>query len=70
MGKCRCRSSTQIGVVRPQPSCRINFLEGVGVDVDPNMIVHPRESSYVRMDGWDEEAARWFQRKAESQAAA
>lgn len=48
----------------------VNFLEGVGVDVDPNMIVHPRESSYVRMDGWDEEAVKWFQRKAESEEAA
>ena len=44
----------------------VNFLEGVGVDVDPNMISHPRESSYVRMDGWDEEAAKWFARKRET----
>jgi len=43
----------------------INFLEGIGVDVDPNMVAEPRESSYVRMDGWDEEAIRWFERKAE-----
>nr|AFI78494.1 reverse-type dissimilatory sulfite reductase (rDSR), alpha subunit (DsrA) [uncultured bacterium ws156A7] len=43
----------------------VNFLEGIGVDVDPNMVAHPRESSYVRMDGWDEEVAKWFQRKAE-----
>ena len=41
----------------------INFLEGIGVDVDPNMVAEPRESSYVRMDGWDEEAIRWFERK-------
>jgi sulfite reductase alpha subunit len=43
----------------------VNFLEGIGVDVDPNMVAEPRESSYVRMDGWDEEAIRWFERKAE-----
>jgi len=43
----------------------INFLEGIGIDVDPNMVAEPRESSYVRMDGWDEEAIRWFERKGE-----
>jgi len=42
---------------------------GIGVDVDPNMISHPRESSYVRMDGWDEEAAKWFARKREAKRA-
>ncbi len=41
----------------------VNFLEGIGVDVDPNMITHPRISSYVRMDEWDQEAAKWFERK-------
>jgi sulfite reductase alpha subunit len=41
-----------------------NFLEGIGVDIDPNMINHPRTSSYVRMDGWDEEAAKWEETKA------
>lgn len=40
-----------------------NFLEGIGVDVDPNMVAHPRTSSYVRMDTWDEEAAKWEERK-------
>ncbi len=47
----------------------VNFLEGIGIDVDPNMVSHPRESSYVRMDGWDEEAEKWFERKAEEKAA-
>ena len=42
----------------------VNFLEGIGVDVDPNMISKPRESSYIRMDTWDEEAEKWKQRKA------
>jgi sulfite reductase alpha subunit len=41
----------------------VNFLEGVGVEVDPNMLDHPRTSSYVRMDKWDEEADKWFARK-------
>ena len=43
----------------------VNFLEGIEVDVDPNMISSPRESSYVRMDNWDEEATKWFERKVE-----
>jgi sulfite reductase alpha subunit len=42
----------------------VNFLEGIGVEVDPNMISSPRSNSYVRMDGWDEEAAKWAERKA------
>jgi sulfite reductase alpha subunit len=48
----------------------VNFLEGIGVEVDPNMVSHPRTSSYIRTDGWDEEAAKWFQRKAEEKRAA
>ncbi len=40
------------------------FLEAIGVEVDPNMVVHPRTSSYVRTDDFDEEAAKWFERKA------
>ncbi len=43
-----------------------NFLEGIGVEVDPNMVNHPRQSSYVRMDQWDEEAEKWFERQAEA----
>jgi sulfite reductase alpha subunit len=46
-----------------------NFLEGIGVEVDPNMLTHPREGSYIRMDGWDEEAEKWFERKAEEAVA-
>jgi len=41
----------------------VNFLEGVGIDVDPHMISSPRQSSYVRMDDWQEEADKWQQRK-------
>jgi sulfite reductase alpha subunit len=45
----------------------MNFLEGIGIEVDPNMISNPRRISYIRMDGWDEEAEKWFARKAEGQ---
>ena len=48
----------------------VNFLEGIGVEVDPNMVNEPRQSSYVRMDGWDEEAKNWYQRKLEAASAA
>jgi len=48
----------------------VNFLEGIGIDVDPNMVGSPRQSSYVRMDGWDEEAEKWFERKREEKHAA
>jgi sulfite reductase alpha subunit len=36
----------------------VNFLEGVGLEVDANMVSTPRTNPYVRMDGWDEEVAR------------
>ena len=41
-----------------------NFLEGIGVEIDPNMISQPRTNPYVRMDNWDEEVAKWEKRKA------
>ena len=47
-----------------------NFLEGIGVEVDPNMVSHPRSISYVRMDTWDEEAKKWFARKQSAAAEA
>jgi sulfite reductase alpha subunit len=47
----------------------VNFLEGIGVEVDPNMIAETRTSSYVRMDDWDIEARKWFKRKAEQKQA-
>jgi len=43
----------------------VNFLEGIDVDVDPNMIAEPRQSSYIRMDEWDAEAEKWFDKQAE-----
>jgi sulfite reductase alpha subunit len=36
----------------------VNFLEGVGLEIDPNMISAPRMNPYVRTDGWDEEVAK------------
>ncbi len=48
----------------------VNFLEGIGVEPDPNMVSSPRHVSYVRMDGWDEEARKWFQNQAGAKRAA
>lgn len=36
----------------------VNFLEGIEMDVDANMIATPRTNPYVRTDGWDEEVAK------------
>lgn len=41
----------------------VNFLEGVELEVDPNMVATPRTNPYVRTDGWDEEAAKYMARK-------
>jgi len=48
----------------------VNFLEGIELEVDPNMISEPRQCSYVRTDMWDEEAEKWFERQAAKKAAA
>ncbi len=40
------------------------YLEGMGLEVEPEMVDNPRQSSYVRMDGWDEEVAKWNERKS------
>lgn len=42
----------------------VNFLEGVELDLDLNMITQPRTNSYVRTDGWEEEARKWNERKS------
>ena len=47
-----------------------NFLEGIERDVDPAMIAQPRSNSYIRMDGWDDEADKWFQRQPDKAATA
>jgi sulfite reductase alpha subunit len=44
----------------------VNFLEGLDLDVDPNMVSSVRQSNYVRMDDWDEEADKWNERKAQA----
>jgi sulfite reductase alpha subunit len=44
----------------------VNFLEGVGLEIDPNMVSSPRMNPYVRTDGWDDEVAKI---KAKQQAA-
>ena len=47
----------------------VNFMEGIGVEVDPNMVSEPRQSSYFRSDDWDDEARGWVAKKAEAAAA-
>jgi dissimilatory sulfite reductase alpha subunit len=42
----------------------VNFLEGIGLEVDANMVAAPRTNPYVRADGWDEEVARIKAKKA------
>ena len=41
----------------------VNFLEGIGIEVDANMVSTPRTNPYVRTDGWDEEVAKINARK-------
>jgi len=42
----------------------VNFLEGIGLEPDANMVSAPRTNPYVRADGWDEEVARIKAKKA------
>ncbi len=44
------------------------FLAAIGVEPDPNMVKHPRTSCYVRTDDFDEEAEKYFERKASEEA--
>jgi sulfite reductase alpha subunit len=41
-----------------------NFLEGIGLDIDANMVTNPRMNPYVRTDGWDDEVAKINAKKA------
>jgi len=41
----------------------VNFLEGIDMPIDPNMVSAPRTNPYVRTDGWDEEVAKINARK-------
>ena len=47
----------------------VNFLEGIGVDIDANMVATPRTNPYVRTAGWDAEVARIDATKANKAAA-
>jgi len=47
----------------------VNYLEGIGLELDSNMISEPRQCSYVRMDGWDEEVKKWYDKQAEAATA-
>jgi sulfite reductase alpha subunit len=42
----------------------VNFLEGLDIPVDPNMIIHPRTNPYFRSDDWNEEVEKWNEHKA------
>ncbi len=48
----------------------VNFLEEIGIEADPNMVSHPRTSSYVRLDDWDSEVEKWNNRHGSPAAAA
>jgi len=45
-----------------------NFLEGMNIPVDPNMISQPRSNPYFRSDDWDEQAAKWVEHKQQKAA--
>ncbi|MCF6198119.1 MAG: dissimilatory-type sulfite reductase subunit alpha [Hyphomicrobiaceae bacterium] len=45
------------------------FLEALNIAPNPNMISHPRTSSYVKTDDFDEEAAKYFAAQAQAKAA-
>jgi sulfite reductase alpha subunit len=40
-----------------------NFLEGLDIPVDPNMIKEPRSNPYFRADDWDEQVEKWNEHK-------
>ncbi|MBU0752191.1 MAG: dissimilatory-type sulfite reductase subunit alpha [Gammaproteobacteria bacterium] len=42
----------------------VNFLEGIGLDIDANMVNSPRMNPYVNTGGWDEEVAKIKAKKA------
>jgi sulfite reductase alpha subunit len=45
-----------------------NFLEGMEIPVDPNMISAPRSNPYFRGDDWDEQVAKWVEYKQQKAA--
>ncbi|MGA7979029.1 MAG: dissimilatory-type sulfite reductase subunit alpha [Chromatiaceae bacterium] len=46
-----------------------NFLDGIGLEVEPAMVAQPRSNPFVRMDTWEEEAKKWHERQAERPSA-
>jgi len=42
----------------------VNFLEGIGLDIDANMVNNPRMNPYVNTGNWDEEVAKIKAKKA------
>ena len=45
-----------------------NFLEGMDIPIDPNMIREPRSNPYFRSDDWEEQAAKWVEYKQQAAA--
>ncbi|MBT9540603.1 dissimilatory-type sulfite reductase subunit alpha [Thiobacillus sp.] len=45
-----------------------NFLEGMNIPVDPNMISAPRSNPYFRGDDWDDQVAKWVEYKQQKAA--
>ncbi|MBC2732436.1 dissimilatory-type sulfite reductase subunit alpha [Thiobacillus sp.] len=45
-----------------------NFLEGLELPVDPNMITQPRANPFFRSDDWDEQVEKWLEYKASKTA--
>jgi len=45
-----------------------NFLEGMDLPVDPNMISEPRANPYFRSDDWDEQVEKWNEYKQSTAA--
>ncbi|MGE5319988.1 MAG: dissimilatory-type sulfite reductase subunit alpha [Hyphomicrobiaceae bacterium] len=45
-----------------------NFLEGLDLPVDPNMISQPRMNPFFRSDDWDEQVEKWLEYKASKSA--
>lgn len=39
-----------------------SFLEAMDLEVDPNMVKHPRSNSFVRTDDWEAEVTKWNER--------
>jgi sulfite reductase alpha subunit len=42
----------------------VNFLEGIELEIDANMVASPRMNPYVNTGGWDEEVAKINAKKA------